>query len=162
MAKKHKSGLKGRDKRQRGGLRSQTTAWAQMPTLLLIKCVTLGKSLNLSAPQFLHKARIIVPLYRVVRMPEWVKKKKKGKALGTVHTVHTEQTYSACHAGVKEWHFHCLYRGRTKRQKTKLVTSPISCQPDSLVNHLMTSARKKGPGETLLFPPQSSPLDHAP
>ena len=35
------------------------TAWAQMPALLLTKCVTLGKSLNLPVHQFLHKARLM-------------------------------------------------------------------------------------------------------
>lgn len=35
-------------------------AWAQMPALLLTKHVTLGKSLNFSMPQFLHKIRIII------------------------------------------------------------------------------------------------------
>lgn len=36
-----------------------TTAWAQMLALLLTKCVTLGKSLNLPVHQFLHKARLM-------------------------------------------------------------------------------------------------------
>lgn len=35
------------------------TAWAQMPALFT-KCVTLGKSLNFSVPQFLHKVRLII------------------------------------------------------------------------------------------------------
>ena len=35
------------------------TAWAQKLGLLLTKCVTLGKSLNFSVHQFLHKARLM-------------------------------------------------------------------------------------------------------
>ena len=39
---------------------SQTSTWAQTLALLFAKCVTLGKSLNLSVPQFLHKARLMI------------------------------------------------------------------------------------------------------
>lgn len=47
---------------QSGGVvnRSQTTAWAQMPALLLIQHVTLGESLNLLMPQFPYNIRIVI------------------------------------------------------------------------------------------------------
>lgn len=54
------------------------TAWAQMPALFT-KCVTLGKSLNFSVSQFLHKIRLIIVPIVIMTTPVNI-----GKALGMV------------------------------------------------------------------------------